>query len=233
MFKSIKGVLMKKFSILFVLILFLTMTGYNSSAEEIDSASGELNITELKDYQKRYVGEEVDVCSKNSTKTYMDYRAITSRSSKQYKFIHEYMIVDEDSGFLYDEEGFIGVALGSFYGAIGDRYYITLDSGIVLPLIKIEEKADKDTVNGCAHTSDSSVIEFVIDTEYAAESEYFNIRGNGLIMSGNYNNYKLFKGKIDKIEKVTDELNDNYVEYVEKDMEEFDNQDIFQYASGY
>ena len=99
--------------------------------------------------------------------------------------------------------------------------------------LKIEEKADKDTVNGCAHTSDSSVIEFVIDTEYAAESEYFNIRGNGLIMSGNYNNYKLFKGKIDKIEKVTDELNDNYVEYVEKDMEEFDNQDIFQYASGY
>ena len=104
---------------------------------------------------------------------------------------------------------------------------------VVLPLIKVEEKADKDTVNGCAHSSDSSVIEFVIDTEYAAESEYFNIRGNGLIMSGNYNNYKLFKGKIDKIEKVTDELNDNYVEYVEKDMEEFDNQDIFQYASGY
>lgn len=225
---------MKKIaSLLFALLLLILMTGFTSSAEEIKAESGELDITEFKDYIKKYISEDAGVCSRSSTKTYMDYRAITARGSKQYKYIHEYMTVDEETGFLYDEDGFIGVALGSYYGEIGDRYYITLDSGVVLPVVKIDEKADGDTINGCAHSSDSSVIEFVIDTDYASSSDYFGRSGNGLIVSGNYNNYELFKGKIDKVEEVSDELDNNYVDYVDKEVVEFNNNDIFQYASGY
>lgn len=156
-----------------------------------------------KDTVVEFETEEIPSCSSSSTKTYMDYRKITSKGSTQYKYIQDYMTVDEETGLLLDEDGFIGVALGSYYGSIGDRYYITLDSGVILPVVKIEEKANAETDNGCYHYSDNSVIEFVIDTDIAAE--YFGRAGNNLIRSGNFNNDDNFKGKITKVEKVTGE----------------------------
>lgn len=142
------------------------------------------------------------VCSTSSTKTYMDYRAITSKSSAQYKYIQANMTVDEETGLLMDEYGFIGVALGSYYGKIGDRYLFVLDNGTILPFVKVEEKADNDTTNGCYHDSDSSVIEFVLHKDLAAA--YFGKTGNGLVSSGNLNNYDEFRGKIAEVQLVTD-----------------------------
>lgn len=212
---------MKRVVLLVVMCFF--MLGF--SQEE------SFNIEVFKDYQKEFESEEIGICSKSKTKTYMDYRAITDPSSKQYKYIREHMEVDEVTGFLYDEDGFVGVALGSYYGVIGDRYYVTLESGVVLPLVKIEEKADNDTDGGCFHFGDGSVIEFVIDKDYAAK--YFKVYGNGLILSGNYNNYELFKGEIIKVEKVSNQRNQEYVTYLEKELFEFSNLEIFDYASGY
>ncbi len=215
-----------------ILLCFLCIIFLSGSALEFQEEADIFDINSLYDYQKAFKSEEVIPCSCNKTKTYMDYRMITSTSSTQYKYIHNYMTVDEETGFLYDDDGFIGVALGSYYGIIGDRYYFTLDSGVVLPLVKVEEKADGDTdSSGCYHTGDGSVIEFVIDKQ-AAEA-YFGRYGNGLVLSGNYNNYDLFKGEIVKVEKVLDEPNPDYVVYVRDDVIDFDNYDIFNYASGY
>lgn len=219
---SAKILKMKK--LLLLLIFALLLCGFKD-------VKVEFSLDDLKEYQKEYVSEEVDVCSTNKTKTYMDYRAITDTSSTQYKYIRDNMVLDEQTGFLVDEDGFIGVALGSYYGVIGDRYYFTLDSGVVLPLVKVEEKADGDTNGGCYHYSDGSVIEFVIDKDVA--SEYFGSYSNGLVLSGNYNNYSLFKGEIAKVEKVADEKKEDYVTYVEKEEVPFNNDDIFDYASGY
>ena len=99
------------------------------------------DLDSLYDYQKEFKTEELDICSANTAKTYMDYRMTTVVDSRQYQFIHNFLTVDKKTGFLYDEDGFIAVALGSYYGEIGDRYYFTLESGIVLPLVKAEEKA--------------------------------------------------------------------------------------------
>ena len=117
------------------------------------------NLDALYDYQKEYKTEELSVCSTNTAKTYMDYRMTTVVDSRQYQFLNYKCYVDRTTGFLYDEDGFIAVALGSYYGEIGDRFYFTLESGIVLPLVKGEEKADEDTdYSGCYHTYDGSVI---------------------------------------------------------------------------
>ncbi len=223
----------KRFIITLVFILSVVLSGYSGNVEELDTTADILDVNVLKDYQKVYQSEDYGVCSVSSTKTYMDYRAITAKGSTQYRYIQANMTIDEATGFLVDDDGFIGVALGSYYGVIGDRYYITLESGVVLPVVKVEEKADGDTVGGCSHSSDGSVIEFVIDTDYAADSELFNRTGNGLINSGNYNNYDLFKGEIVKVEKVKDELNPYYVEYVTNDAVTINNHNIFNYASGY
>ena len=223
----------KTFIITLILILSIVLSGYSGSVEEIDTTTDILDVESLKDYQKVYQSEDYGVCSVSATKTYMDYRAITAKGSTQYRYIQANMKIDEATGFLVDEDGFIGVALGSYYGVIGDRYYITLESGVVLPVVKVEEKADGDTIGGCSHGSDGSVIEFVIDTDYAASSDLFNRTGNGLINSGNYNNYDLFRGEIAKVEKVKDELNPNYVEFVTNESININSRNIFNYASGY
>jgi hypothetical protein len=140
---------------------------------------------------------KIDVCNNSSTKTYMDYRAITNKKSKQYQFIQANMTADE-RGYLIDNEGYIGVALGSYFGNIGTRYRFILEGGIELKIIKVEAKADKHTNNGCEQKWDKSVIEFVIDTQKA--KNYYGIASNGYINSGNFN--KVFSGKIIEIEKV-------------------------------
>ena len=224
---------MKKLFFTIVIILaFVFVSGFTYvNSENSDEEEFTFSLDALYDYQKEYKTEELSVCSTNTAKTYMDYRMTTVVSSRQYQFLNYECSVDKNTGFLYDEDGFIAVALGSYYGEIGDRFYFTLDSGIVLPLVKGEEKADEDTdYSGCYHTMDGSVIEFVIDANYA--SNYFYSSGNGLVLNGNYNNYSLFKGSISKVEKVLDEKSDKIVTY-QIDSEIINNIDIFNYASGY
>ena len=222
---------MKKIiSILIVLSVLTILSGY-TLGETKEDESKSFDINNLYDYQKEYKSKEIDVCAIGKTKTYMDYRATTSKSSNQYQFMRKNMYVDDKTGFLFDKDGFIGVALGSFYGEIGDRFYFTLENGAVLPLVKIEEKSDVDTdPTGCYHTCDFSVIEFVIDKDVA--NEYFGYYGNGLVLQGNYANYPLFNGGIVKVEKVLDEKNDSYVTYenIEPIVMDYS---IFNYASGY
>ena len=222
---------MKKIlTVIVILSMMLLISGFSFSIYE-DSEEKSFSLDDLYDYQKEYKTEELSVCSLNTAKTYMDYRMTTVVSSRQYQFIHNYCTVDRRTGFLYDEEGFIAVALGSYYGEIGDRYYFTLETGIVLPLVKAEEKADEDTnSSGCYHVEDGSVIEFVIDSDYARN--YFSTYSNGLVLDGNYNNYSLFRGSIVKVEKVLDEKRDDLVTYqINTDLPK--QIDIFQYASGY
>lgn len=223
----------KFYKIILCLIVFVFCSGFtyiDKGTEDDESFS--FDIENLYDYQKEYESEEITTCSTGVPKTYMDYRATTDRSSRQYWFIHDELTVDETTGFLYDEDGFIGAALGSFYGEIGDRFYFTLESGVVLPIVKCEEKADKDTNNtGCYHLEDGSVIEFVIDKNYALN--YFGRLSNDYVLNGNYNNYELFKGKIIKVEKVSDEKRTDVVTYDDDQKIIGVSSDIFEYASGY
>ncbi len=163
---------------------------------------GEFSLAKLKNYKKEFKSISIGACSTSSTKTYEDYRMITSVGSAQYQYIHNHCTVDEKTGFLIDEEGFMGVAMGYAFGEIGSRYYIELDTGITIPVVKVDAKASEHAPNGCSAASDASVIEFVIDTDRA--TAYFG-GANGLASSGNFNNYKYLKGSISDIERVTDE----------------------------
>ena len=112
------------------------------------------------------------------------------------------MHIDRRTGLLYDGDDFIGVALGYSFGSIGSRYYFVLDSGITLPVVKIEEKDPKDASNGCTVDINGSVLEFVIDADRAAD--YFGTATNGLVLQGNFNNDPRFAGAISEIDRVLD-----------------------------
>ena len=188
---------MKRKTVVFCFLVFLVCTGFttqNYNGENFTANEGE------------FFTQSVEVCSNSSTKTYMNYQLITDQSSRQYQYIHEKMTVDKTTGLLLDQEGFIGAALGSYFGEIGTRYYFTLDTGIILPLVKIEQKADQDTVEGCAHRFDTSVIELVIDSKIAAE--YYKTQQVDVIQSGNFNDDENFAGTILKIEKLIEVSNE-------------------------
>jgi hypothetical protein len=192
---------MKKIlSMIFVcFVLLVTLLPVKITADEQRTISLHNKIVQTKEYTIEYLKEDINVCSTSSVKTYMDYRAINDRDSKQYKYISEYMIENEETGLLEDDDGFIGIALGSYFGEIGDKYIFTLDNGKEFKFVKVEAKSDAHTVNGCYHTVDNSVIEFVVNTTIT--KEYFNTTGK-YILNGNFNNTEEFEGRISSIVKI-------------------------------
>jgi len=126
----------------------------------------------------------------------MDYRKITCKASSQYKLIHSDAIeVCEDGLLRSDDWKYIGVAIGSYYGGIGDKFIVTLDTGKTFNIIVVDEKADKDTEGGkgANHDTDGSMIEFVVDTTKLNEN---------VLKSGNMNDLEQFNGNVIKIESV-------------------------------
>ena len=108
----------KMFYCVLALCVALVICGFTDFLNDTNTG---FDLDSLYDYQKEFKTEELSICSANTAKTYMDYRMTTVVDSRQYQFIRNNLTVDKKTGFLYDEDGFIAVALGSYYGQIGDR----------------------------------------------------------------------------------------------------------------
>lgn len=154
-----------------------------------------IEIKDTSKKKKEFVHTFVDwgVCSSGYTKSNMDLSSITNINSKQYSMKSSYWL-DDYGHYRYSENGidYYVVALGSYYGNIGDKFKITLSNGTVFYVIKGDEKSDTQTVNGCYHP-DGSVIEFIIDTN-AVYNSYFNFHGGFQV-------YDKWNGTITKVEK--------------------------------
>lgn len=106
-----------------------------------------------------------------SFKSYMDYRAITNKNSAQWD-LQTKCWTDKDG--LRRKGDYYVVALGSYYADhIGDRFIITLDTGVEIPVIVGDLKADKhtDATNRYTLTEDGrkNILEFVVDTQQLPE----------------------------------------------------------------
>ena len=151
---------------------------------EWETASNENSLAPVEEF------EEVEVCAYSPKKLWMDYRMITDESSSQYWYIQEHMSV-QDNGLLLSADGYIGVALGSVYGEIGNKYTVTTNTGNIFKIVKIDEKADRHTTNGC-YDSSGSMLEMVVDTNLMDENAKFH---------GDYDVVSEFNGTIIKILK--------------------------------
>lgn len=144
----------------------------------------------------------VTICSFNGfgyTKSWMPANAITDTSSKQYDLIYNSGLITLNSKghyIYYDKElhrEYLGIAISSIYGNVGDKFKVTLDNGIELYTIKLDSKASHE-VDSCGSHPDGSVIEFVMEENLLYES-YENFNG-GLQM------YEPFDGSIVSIERI-------------------------------
>ena len=123
------------------------------------------------------------------SKTYMDYRAITDKTSKQWALLQTLTIGDD--GMIRDNDGYIAAALGSAFGPIGSRYVFKLEGGKELLIIKADQKQDKHTCENNIFGLDNwDIIEFVVD------SSKMPIYTNGYVYGGNFNNCPEYAGDV-------------------------------------
>lgn len=112
------------------------------------------------------LGESLDVPmdneANNGFKSYMDYRTITSPTSKQYAMQQDAW-TDELGLRRYGD--YYMVALGTFYAeGCGETFRITLDSGFTFDAITGDIKDDKHTDEKHQHRN-GVIVEFIVDSK--------------------------------------------------------------------
>ena len=99
----------------------------------------------------------------NGKKTFMSYRAITDKTSYQYK-LQQYAYTDE-LGFR-KIEGSYCVAIGTAFNAeVGTLFDAKLENGEIIHCIVGDIKADKDTDASNVFTNQGCCLEFIVDTK--------------------------------------------------------------------
>lgn len=126
---------------------------------------------------------EREICSTSTFKSWMDYRSITSKSSKQYHLQQE-AITDKNFGFRMID-GYLLVAMGPQYGPVGRKYIIQFENGTVINAMIGDVKHQ-----GCT-SDDGSMIEFIINKE---------ILPDFIKKSGDFN--QIFSGSVVLIREV-------------------------------
>ena len=137
-----------------------------------------------------------------SFKTWMSYKAITSKSSPQYKFVHTYGWRDSEGFMRCSAESDLGitsdyylVAMGSYYGStIGTKFRVTFDNGNVIYVALADQKADRHTNSTNQYASHNDVLEFLVDTPYLNKQ---------VKRMGNANVYAPLSGRVAKIERMS------------------------------
>lgn len=129
-------------------------------AEKLKKKAEEKKKKKEQNYTSYSIGSDGD----SSVKTWMDYRAITSVTSDQYK-LQKNAITGEQG--IRTLNGRYCIAVGSHYATkIGTKIDVVLESGTVLECILGDQKADKDTDStNSYHECDGSYVEFVVDKE--------------------------------------------------------------------
>jgi hypothetical protein len=132
-------------------------------------------------------------------KAYMDYRKITDKKAPQWA-LREQAYTD-DYGFRRIDDDYV-VAMGTYYSEnVGDRFRITLDTGVSFTVITgdIKDPAHTDAQNMYTPYSGNDksggcVIEFLVDTDILDKSA---------AKLGTISYFSFFEGDIENIEKLS------------------------------
>lgn len=108
--------------------------------------------------KKPYVDKDTP---KNSFKSYMSYKAISNKNSKQYKL--QQKAITGTYGIRMVDNRYC-VALGSYYThKIGQKVDLIMDDGTIIPCIVGDGKADIHTDSKNQKTQNGCISEFIVD----------------------------------------------------------------------
>lgn len=120
---------------------------------------------------KKYISDKecksakYQVPSNSGFKSYMPYKAITNKSSKQYKIQSQYAYTGNYG--IRQVNGRYCVAIGTAFNAkIGDYADLILSDNNMIPIIVSDIKDNKDTQsNNIVTSSNGCVSEFIVDSQ--------------------------------------------------------------------
>ncbi|MBQ4486435.1 MAG: hypothetical protein II936_05470 [Oscillospiraceae bacterium] len=163
-----------------------------AGADGAGNAQARANIKEME------TAEDMDVPTGDTAfKSYMSYRAITNKESRQYK-LQRMCWTDADGLRRY--KTYYVVALGSYYADhIGERFRITTEDGGVIECVVGDFKADQHTDRLNQYTpmeGRKCVVEFVVD---------MTILDKTARRMGDISYIEGFSGNIEQIERIEDE----------------------------
>lgn len=150
----------------------LDMYSFNTKIQYTDY-DGEWAKIKFKDgyayMHKNYISKkknrykEYSVPETSGFKSFMSYKAITSKSSPQYKLQHEKAYTGKNG--IRQVDGRYCVAIGSYFtNEIGALFDLVLENGTVIPCILADQKADKDTDSQNIITRHNGCLsEFIVD----------------------------------------------------------------------
>ena len=140
----------------------LSVTYINEKWAKIKDIEYYIERIHISEEPARYT--DCSVPTNNTIKTYMNYKKITLKSSRQYKMQKSIAYTNEQG--LRMVNGRYCIALGSYYTTtIGQYVDVELENGKIIYGILADCKADKDTDSTNRIHKDGSVVEFVVDIE--------------------------------------------------------------------
>lgn len=126
-----------------------------------------INLKYITDESMPYEFKEV---TGDRRKSYLDYKSITLKSSRQYRIQKRYAETDPETG-IRTVDGKYCIALGSYFSRnVGQYVDLVLANGEEIPCVVGDAKADLDTNENNSIGKDGSVSEFIIDKEYIDHS---------------------------------------------------------------
>ena len=139
----------------------VTVKYINNDWAQIKNSKYYINRKHISEEEIKF--KDYDAPAKNGIKSYMDYRCITSVSSKQYKL--QANAAYTGTYGLRMVNGRYCIALGSYYTTtIGQYVDVELENGKVIKGILADCKSDAHTDSTNRINPNGSVVEFVVDT---------------------------------------------------------------------
>lgn len=173
----------------------IEISHYEQKVKDLEEKIEENEVV-INDYKKQveeYKAKELEIKRKSlsngcnlSKKTYMDYRCI-SKNSKQGNIVYgEKAWTDENGLRRYGD--YYCVAMGTYYGNVGDVLKISTDLGNEYLVILGDIKSDKHTDGENKYTvHNGCMLEFIVDSGKIS---------NGVKVSGSVNGVSGIGGRI-------------------------------------
>lgn len=146
-----------------ITIGFFTMPAARASTEIPESIGSKffksITLTNLIQPREYDIPEEA-----TSFKTYMDYTAISDKTSKQYQ-LQQNAWTDSDGLRRFGPNGLYMVAMGTYYAdECGKIFDVTFESGTTIRCIVGDIKDDRHTDKLHQHRN-GNVVEFIVETQ--------------------------------------------------------------------
>lgn len=138
-------------------------TEYNSKWVKVDLKNKTGYILKNNIIKNKYTYKKYEIPNNvGYFKSFMSYKAITNKSSNQYKLQSKYAYTDDFGIRMVDNR--YCIAVGTYFKAnIGDYADVLLDNGTVIPVVISEIKSNEHTCDLNITTANGCATEFIVD----------------------------------------------------------------------